>query len=245
MNGSMGMNSTGWQAYCPGCKGATIAPPFVARKAEVGERLRQAPEAEQGVAPTRWTLQRIRAAFDWLHEYSLSGVWRLLSRLELGIRLARPSRFSPDPAYADKHAHLLTCLRAAASNPDEVVLVFMDEMGFVRWPQGGRAWMPTPPEPTLSLPCAGNNRQWRLSGALNALTGQVTYLDNYSVGRQQVGQLYQRLDQTYPLAQRIFVVQDNGSIHTHPDVVAVLAALPRLSTVSLPTYAPWLNPIEK
>jgi hypothetical protein len=99
------------------------------------------------------------------------------------------------------------------------------------------------------LPCADNNRQWRLIGALNALSGQVTYLDldNYIVGRRQVAELYQLIDHAYPLAlaQRIFVVQDNWSIHTHPDALSVLDSLPRLQTVSLPTYAHWLNPIEK
>ena len=95
------------------------------------------------------------------------------------------------------------------------------------------------------MPCADNNRQWRLIGALNALTGQVNYLDNYIVGRRQVGQLYQRFDQAYPLAQRIYIVQDNWSIHTNTDVLSVLTSLPRLETVSLPTYAHWLNPIEK
>ena len=40
-------------------------------------------------------------------------------------------------------------------------------------------------------------------------------------------------------------MQDNWSIHRHPDVVAALATLPRLDVVWLTTYAPWLNPIEK
>src|SRR5262245_48057093 len=33
----------------------------------------------------RWTLPAIRASFDWLADYSLSGVWRLLQRC--GLRL--------------------------------------------------------------------------------------------------------------------------------------------------------------
>ena len=37
---------------------------------------------------------------------------------------------------------------------------------------------------------AGTNQQWRTIGALNALTGQVNYLDGYIVGRQQVIQFY-------------------------------------------------------
>ena len=43
----------------------------------------------------------------------------------------------------------------------------------------------------------------------------------------------------------MYVIQDNWSIHSHPDVLATLETLPRLEPVWLPTYAPWLNPIEK
>jgi transposase len=41
------------------------------------------------------------------------------------------------------------------------------------------------------------------------------------------------------------VVQDNWNIHSHPDVLTALADYPRIKPVWLPTYAPWLNPIEK
>jgi hypothetical protein len=61
-----------------------------------------------------------------------------MRRLDLGWRWARPARFSPDPAYLEKQAHLLNCLRAMARQPDQLVLVFLDEMGFFRWPAGGR-----------------------------------------------------------------------------------------------------------
>ena len=41
------------------------------------------------------------------------------------------------------------------------------------------------------------------------------------------------------------MIQDNWNIHTHPEVLAALARYPRIQPVWLPTYAPWLNPIEK
>jgi hypothetical protein len=43
----------------------------------------------------------------------------------------------------------------------------------------------------------------------------------------------------------IYVVQDNWSIRHHAEVEAALSDLPQIEPVWLPTYAPWLNPIEK
>ena len=82
------------------------------------ERLLQAPgeEARRVVAvtaagppPSRWTLRSIRATFDWLHGYSLSGVWRVLARADLRLRSGRLQHYSPDPEYAAKEACLLAC----------------------------------------------------------------------------------------------------------------------------------------
>lgn len=73
----------------------------------------------------------------------------------------------------------------------------------------------------------------------------MDYLDNYVVGRKQVIAFYGRLNQIYAQARRIYVIQDNWSIHQHPDVLTSLTQWPRLEPVWLPTYAPWLNPIEK
>lgn len=159
--------------------------------------------------------------------------------------MGRPPQFSPDPEYAVKEARLLACLQAAARYPDQVLVLFMDEMGFFRWPDPAPDWMEQAPVPPLGAPCADNNRQWRIIGMLNALTGQVNYLDNYIVGRKVVGQMYEVIDQVYPAAQHVYVVQDNWSIHSHPDVLAVVEALPRIEPVWLPTYSHWLNPIEK
>jgi hypothetical protein len=117
------------------------------------------------------------------------------------------------------------------------------EMGYFRWPEAGPEWAEAAPVRTPEAVRAGpNNRQQRLIGALNAQTGQVDYLDNYIVGRKQVIAFYERLNQRYAQAQRIYVIQDNWSIHQHPDVVTTLAKLPRLEPVWLPTYAPSLEP---
>jgi hypothetical protein len=224
------------------------------RRDELLDRLRQGPgeaarqeimPSDTGPVPSRWTLRTIRVSFEWLADYTLSGVSRVLARHGLTLRSGRVQLFSPDPAYADKEAHLLACLTEVAQHPDEVVLLFMDEMGYYRWPVAATDWMPAAPEPVRVATCADNNKQWRIIGILNALNGQVNYLDNYIVGRAYVIKMYALIDQLYPDATRIYVVQDNWSIHSHPDVVDALTDWPRIDPVWLPTYSPWLNPIEK
>jgi transposase len=219
------------------------------------ERLQHAPgeEARQAVAPTskgpapsRWTLRAVRATFPWLKDYTLSGVWRVLRRHKLHIRSAQVRQHSPDPEYLTKLEHLLSCLRAAAEHPDEVVLVFLDEIGYYRWPAEGRTWGKAAPEPPPLADRQGpNNKQWRVIGALNALTGRVDYLDAYIIGREKLIVFYRQLVAAYGDARRIYVVQDNWSIHSHEDVQTALSELEQIEPVWLPTYAPWLNPIEK
>ena len=82
-------------------------------------------------------------------------------------------------------------------------------------------------------------------GALNACTGQVSFLQGYIVGRQQVSAFYRHLAEQYQRFEKIYLIEDNWNIHTHADVQATLKQLPHLAVVGLPTYASWLNPIEK
>jgi DDE superfamily endonuclease len=211
-------------------------------RAGPGEAARQeVAVGETGPGPSRWTLRTTRASVAWLTEYTLSGVWRVLQTCGLGLHTSCARLFSPDPDYRSKVRRLHRCLRDAARHPDTVVALFLDEFGYQRWPEVAPTWGLG----AAVAQRAGNNQQWRTIGALNALTGQVNYLDGYIVGRQQVRQFYAQLDYAYPAADPLYVIQDNWNIHTHPDVLTALERYPRITPVWLPTYAPWLNPIEK
>ena len=207
-----------------------------------GEAARQeVAVGKSGPAPSRWTLRTLRVSVEWLTGYTLSGVWRVLQACGLGVHASCARLFSPDLDYRCKVRRLHRCLRDAARHPDTVVALFLDEFGYHRWPEVAPTWGLE----AAVAQRAGNNQQWRTIGTLNAVTGQVHYLDGYIVGRQQVIQFYRQLDYAYPTEERLYVIQDNWNIHTHPDVLTALDRYPRLKPVWLPTYAPWLNPIEK
>jgi len=201
---------------------------------------------KQGPFPSRWTLRALKASVKWLKNYSLSGVWQVLRSYNLTWRSAQMRQWSPDPEYESKLAHVLDCLQQTAAQPKRIAFLFLDQMGFYRWPEPALTWAPAAP---VSAPVArsggGNNHQWRLIGTLNAINGQVDYLDNYIVGRRQVIQMYQLLNKRYQTYEHIFVAQDNWPVHRHAEVLAALQKFPTIEPVWLPTYSPWLNPIEK
>lgn len=65
------------------------------------------------------------------------------------------------------------------------------------------------------------------------------------MGRAKVIAMYQHVCQRYDETKHIYVAQENWSFHKHPDVMTDLEQRPTIEPVLLPTYAPWLNPIEK
>ena len=206
-----------------------------------GEAARQVTGRTEGPTPNRWTLEGIRAMFDHLTDYTLSGIWRYLQRH--GLRLLGPgAAVQPRPRVRGQAGEPGDGPVGRRRHPDRVVAVFLDQMGFTRWPDPAPDWAATAP---LADRQGSKQGLWRTMGTLNALTGQVTYVDGYIVGRAKVIACYGQLVEVYPEAEQIYAIQDNWSIHKHADVLGALKQWPQIVPVWLPTYAPWLNPIEK
>jgi hypothetical protein len=191
--------------------GATIGGHFEERgrlAEELRERLREGPgqAARQEMAvgesspePCRWTVRTLRVSVDWLSEYTVSGVWRMLQTCGLTLRAACARLFSPAPDYRRKVHRLPRCLRDAARPPRTVVALVLDEFGSQRWPEVAPTWGAE----AAVAQRAGNTQQGRTIGCLNALTGQVNFLDGYIVGRQPVIRFYGPLVQASPKADLI------------------------------------------
>jgi transposase len=81
-------------------------------------------------------------------------------------------------------------------------------------------------------------------GAVNYHTGETVVLFRRRKRRQEVAELLQALVDRHPRGT-ISVAWDNADTHADAEIEAIVrAAAGRLVLLYLPTYSPWLNPIE-
>ena len=205
------------------------------------ETVRREPGA-CGLARARWRLDDLRAAVPALAGHSRSGVSRLLRRLRVRLKRGRLRLHSPDPAYGAKKAAVGRALALARAHPARVSVVYGDEASCYRQPTLADRWYPVGQEPTAGLSHRANTRH-RVCGSLDAVTGRVTRVEGSKTGVPELKRFLRDLRDAYP-GRSLFLVGDNWPVRAHPEVRAE-AARRRIRILWLPTYAPWLNPIEK
>ncbi|MCX7840654.1 MAG: IS630 family transposase [Anaerolineae bacterium] len=206
--------------------------------------LRQSPRA-YGLPQTRWRLQDVKRVLAWLDNRSEPAIYKLLKRLGFSRKQALNFIHSPDPHFHAKWKAILQAFQDAVEHPDEAVLLFQDELTYYRQPSKAPAYVPSG---TGSQPRArqrpGANTQTRVAAVVNGVTGCVTYVQRSRVGKEALAAFYAQIRAAYPEAKRIYLVQDCWPTHQSPLVLAA-ANTHRLTPLFLPTYASWLNPIEK
>lgn len=181
---------------------------------------------------------------EWLNGYSVPGIERAIKRLGFSRKQALAFIHSPDPAYASKQAAIEAALAEAAQHPEQVIVLYLDELTYYRRPSKAPAYAQCGHDQARALEAPGSNTQTRIVSTLNALTGQVIYLQRSKVGRAALVAFYVQVRTTYPNAVKIYVVQDNWPNHKLPEVLAAMEQH-QITPLFLPTYASWLNPIEK
>jgi putative transposase len=101
-------------------------------------------------------------------------------------------------------------------------------------PKGQQVMIPTPGQPT---------KRYGI-GAVNYHTGETVVLIRQHKRRREIAELLHALLDKHP-AETVYVAWDNASTHEDDAVEAVVrGAAGRLVLLYLPTYSPWLNPIE-
>jgi transposase len=136
-------------------------------------------------------------------------------------------------------------LADARANPGKVEMLYEDEASLYRQPTVAKIFYASGPvQPPVQLAC-GSNTVMRIAGFLNAVTGAVHSWDGSKITAAKIAKCMKEISALYPQAEKIYVVMDNWPVHFHEKVQRAVAADPRLVIVRLPTYSPWLNPIEK
>jgi hypothetical protein len=191
---------------------------------------------------------------------------QLLKRLKIAWKRGRNHVHSPDGDYLAKlRAVKINLLRTGR---EQRIFVFADEFTLYRHPSLANAYEQQGKRQPLAELGYKGNYTWRIAAALNANTGQITYLQARVIDVTRMILFYRKLHQTYPEAE-IWLAQDNWPLHSHADVIAALqpqefpfalhipsnwsktpirpipaTRLP-IRFLFLPTYASWTNPIEK
>jgi hypothetical protein len=199
---------------------------------------------------------------------SRSGILRVLAQYRLKRKRGRDHLHSPDPAYQEKVSYLAVVKARVAAAGDAAVLLYGDELTYYRQPSIGYAYAEAGRAEPRAERSTRSNTTTRIVGALDAATGRVVARQQGKIGVPALIRFFRELVAAYP-GRRIFLVLDTWPVHYHPDVLAALepqtspfpyfrprswsdTPSPRakhldlpIQLVPLPTYSPWLNPIEK
>jgi transposase len=181
-------------------------------------------QARRGLAVSAETVRR------WIQ--ALGGEWQ---RAKLVAK-------DDDPQRVVKLARIrLACeqLRAGAA------LFFAHELDISLLPKVGYQWTPKGTQVAVRTP--GTNEKRYLAGALHIRTGTTAHGVWYRKTTGLFLDLLATLEHAYPaqLFTRLSVVVDHAKIHHAEEVAKWLASPPRFELLSLPTYCPRANPIER
>jgi len=206
---------------------------------------------------------------EWLDVTTEGGMSQILKRLHISYKRGRDYVHSPDPDYEQKCKLIKQVQERCQADPERFVLLYQDELTYYRQPTLACAYEAAGHQQPLAQRSHRSNTAHRIVAAMNGVTGQVTYRQRSHTDTKCLSGFWYDLRQAYADAEIIYVVLDNWPVHFHPDVLAPLQAqdlpwspkLPAnwpkepcakvthdnlpIQLVCLPTYASWLNPIEK
>ena len=163
----------------------------------------------------------------------------------VGARLKMPKPFVSCPWESGRRQRVLRGLRRLARNAStEEPVFFEDEMDVHLNPKIGRDWTLKGQRRYVRTP--GQNRKRFVAGALNALTGKLTWVAAHSKASDLFCALVWKLVGDYRDARRIHIILDNYIIHASKRTKHFLAQFgDRVVLHFLPPYCPDANRIER
>lgn len=211
----------------------------------------------------------IIAEISWLHGKTQSSVSQMLERFKISYKRGRDYVHSPDVNYLAKLEIIKDVREMVEGSDNRYRLLYLDELTFYLQPTISRAYEETGREQPLAQRSHSANSCSRVIAAMDAMTGQVVFRQQNKTTIPCLVNFWYDIWKKYREAEMIYVVLDNWPVHFHPEVLAPLQPQnlrfkPKLpdkwpqeasakakkdnlpiQLVCLPTYASWLNPIEK
>lgn len=173
--------------------------------------------------------------------YSLTGMRDLLHRIGYVFKKPKLVPGNPDrDAQEDFVSHYEQFMQKKAA--DEAVL-FVDAVHPEHNTMAAYGWMKRGCKRHLKT----NSGRQRINfhGAINIETMQVTVIESKTIDADATIELFETLNQKYPLAKKLHIVLDNARYHYSIKVKEYLQENPRFNLVFLPPYSPELNLIER
>jgi hypothetical protein len=227
---------------------------------------------------SRWSLSQIIDVCKWLRVNTIPGLSQILKRLGISYKKRAISTVLTSTINKRWITLLFAYLKPGMNQrnwyePEKYVLLYQDEFTYYRQPTLDRDYEQMGEFQPLAHRSYNSDTAFRGIGALNAITGQVTYQQSWKIGVSQLTQFYEAIMLDYPKSTIVYMVEGNWPVHYHPDVLAYLqpqhfefpihrpsnwpieasakvkkkaekANFP-IKILQLPTYASWANPIEK
>ena len=128
--------------------------------------------------------------------------------------------------------------------PEKYVTIYTDECSAYRRPILSQMWFPFAQKPKV-FGGFRMNIPGRIIGGVNSVSGDLTFRIVKKTTVNELIKYYTMLPAHYPKAEKIFVILDNWPVHFHDKVLKAIEKYPTIEFIPLPTYAPWLNKIER
>ncbi|CEJ63565.1 MULTISPECIES: IS630 family transposase [Citrobacter] len=190
---------------------------------------------------SRWSTELLARIVNRIFNVTLHSatLHRYLKRAGIVWRRAAPTLKIQDPLYEEKQRVIRQALeQEQAEHP----VFYQDEVDIDLNPKIGADWMSRGQQKRVATP--GQNRKHYLAGTLHSGTGKTHYVSGISKSSDLFINLLETLRRTYRRAKTITLVLDNYVIHKSRKVERWLEKNTKFRLLFLPTYSPWLNPIE-
>ena len=190
-------------------------------------------------AGTHWSIRTVAAETG----ISKSTVQRYFALFGVQPHRTRSFSLSPDPLFVDKVRDVVGLY---LNPPDKALVLCVDEKSQIQALERTQPAVPAGLGHVEGVtPGYVRHGTTTLFAALDVATGAVLAQCQRRHRHQEFLRFLERIDASVPADLDVHLVIDNYATHKHAAVRAWLAARPRYHAHFTPTYASWLNQVER